>query len=115
MLPTSIVGKKFEKVAELYLKKNKFKILATNFSAPCGEVDIIAKDKTDGYIVFVEVKYRTTALYGRPIEAINAEKVRKIHMTSQVYLKLHGWLDKPIRFDAIEVLDDQVRHIKNAF
>lgn len=115
MLPTSIIGKKYEKMAELYLKQNKYKILATNFLAPCGEIDIIAIDKSDKYIVFVEVKYRTSGLYGAPTEAINKEKIRKIKLTSQVFLKLKGWLNKSFRYDIVEILDEQIRLIKNAF
>ena len=65
--------------------------------------------------MFVEVKYRATNAFGRPIEAITAQKVRKIHTTSQVYLKLKGWLDKNFRFDAIEIIDDELRHIVDAF
>ena len=115
MLPTNILGKKYENMAVHYLKKNKYKILATNFSCPAGEIDIISYDKEAKYIVFVEVKYRSTALFGRPIEAIDEHKVRKIQLTSQVYLKLKGWLNRNYRYDAIEILDEDIRHIKNAF
>ena len=115
MLPTTIIGKKYENMALHYLKKQKYKILARNFSCSAGEIDIIAYDKTSDYIVFVEVKYRATALLGRPIEAITPEKQRKIQITSQVYLKLKGWLDKNYRYDAIEIIDDDLRHIINAF
>ena len=115
MLPTNIIGKKYENMAVHYLKQKKYKILATNFSCPSGEIDIIAYDKIAGYIVFVEVKYRTTALFGRPIEAIDEYKIKKIQLASQVYLKLKGWLNKNYRYDAIEILDENIRHITNAF
>ena len=115
MLPTTILGKKYENMAACYLKKQKYKIVATNFSCPAGEIDIIAYDKGSKYIVFVEVKYRATALFGRPIEAITPEKMRKIRIASQVYLKSKGWLDKNYRYDAIEIIDDELRHVVNAF
>lgn len=115
MLPTSTLGKKYENMAVHYLKTQKYKILARNFSCPAGELDIIALDPETKYIVFVEVKYRATNLFGRPIEAITSNKVHKIHTTSQVYLKWKGWLDKNYRYDVIEIIDDELRHIVNAF
>ena len=115
MLPTTILGKKYENMAIHYLKKQKYKILARNFLCPAGEIDIIAYDKETKYIVFVEVKYRATQLFGRPLEAITPEKARKIRITSQVYLKLKGWLERNFRYDAIEIIDDELRHIVNAF
>ena len=115
MLNTTTIGKKYENMAIHYLKTQKYKIVERNFSCPAGEIDIIAFDPDTKYIVFVEVKYRATNAFGRPIEAITAQKVRKIHTTSQVYLKLKGWLDKNFRFDAIEIIDDELRHIVDAF
>jgi len=115
MLPTTILGQKHENMAIHYLKTQKYKILARNFSCPSGEIDIIAYDKTSKYIVFVEVKYRATNLFGRPLEAITRDKQRKIKLSSQTYLKLKGWLDRNYRFDAIEIIDDELRHIVNCF
>lgn len=115
MLNTKILGEKYENMAIYYLKKEKYKILTRNFNCPAGEIDIIAYDKKTKYIVFVEVKYRATCLFGRPVEAVTEDKMRKIHITSQVYLKLKGWLDKNYRYDVVEILDDDVRHIVNAF
>ena len=115
MLSTTIIGKKYENMSINYLKTQKYKILERNFSCPAGEIDIIAFDPETKYIVFVEVKYRVTNAFGRPIEAITPQKVRKIYTTSQVYLKLKGWLDKNIRYDVIEIIDDDLRHIINAF
>lgn len=115
MLPTSTLGKKYENMSINYLKTQKYKILDRNFSCPAGELDIVAFDPETKYIVFVEVKYRATNAFGRPIEAITPQKVHKIYITSQVYLKLKGWLDKNIRYDVIEIIDDKLRHIINAF
>ncbi len=115
MLPTTTLGKKYENMSINYLKTQKYKILERNFSCPAGELDIIAFDPESKYIVFVEVKYRATNAFGRPIEAITPQKIRKIYTTSQVYLKLKGWLDKNIRYDVIEIIDDNLRHILNAY
>lgn len=115
MLPTSVLGEKYENMAIHYLKTEKYKILTRNFSCPAGEIDIVAYDKANKCIVFVEVKYRATKLFGRPLEAITPDKQHKIKLTAQVYLKLKGWLDKNFRFDAIEIIDDELRYVIDAF
>lgn len=111
MLATNIVGKKYEIIATNYLKQKGFKIIKNNYKNAIGEIDIICKDKD--ILVFVEVKYRTSAKFGRPIEAITPHKLMKIRQTATSYLKLNGLLDNLVRFDAIEILDDEIRHIKN--
>lgn len=115
MLSTRIIGEKYENMAINYLKTQKYKILARNFRTPGGEIDIIAYDKASKYIAFVEVKYRATNMFGRPLEAVTPQKQSNIILTSQVYLKLKGWLDRNFRYDAIEIIDDELRHIVNAF
>ena len=113
MIPSNIVGKKYESVVANYLKQKSYKILERNFSTKIGEIDLICKDAN--YIVFVEVKYKSSAKFGRPIEMITKDKVRKIRQTATLYLKMKKLLDACVRFDAVELLDDEIRHIENAF
>lgn len=111
MLPNNIQGKKYEIIATNYLKEKGYKILESNYKNKIGEIDIVCKDKD--YIVFVEVKYRTSSKFGRPIEAITPHKIMKIRQTATGYLKLKRLLDVNVRFDAIEILDDEIRHLQN--
>lgn len=111
MLATNIVGKKYELIATNFLKENGYKILENNYKNKIGEIDIICKD--ENYIVFVEVKYRASAKFGRPIEAITPHKQMKIRQTATFYLKCKRLLDSNIRFDAIEILDNEIRHLQN--
>ncbi len=108
-----INGDKGEILAANFLKKKKYKILQTNFKIKLGEIDIIAEK--DGVIVFVEVKNRSTFAYGRPIEAVNAQKQNKIRKVAEVYLMLKNKSLNDTRFDVIEVSGDQIDHIENAF
>lgn len=111
MLATNIVGKKCELIATNYLKQKGYKILENNYKNIIGEIDIICQD--NDIIVFVEVKHRTSAKFGRPIEAITSHKLMKIRQTATGYLKFKRKLDSSVRFDAIEILDDEIRHIQN--
>lgn len=108
-----ITGDKGEIIAQNHLKKNKFRILETNFRSKMGEIDIIAQKKEQ--IVFIEVKTRKSAEFGRPSEAVNSHKQWKIRKVAEEYLLKNKLTDYPCRFDVIEVLDDEINHIENAF
>ena len=102
-----------ENIAVEYLKKQGYQILERNFSTKIGELDIIAKDKDT--IVFVEVKTRENTKFGQPIESITPQKVRNIIRTAQWYLSAKRKYNSPCRFDVIEVLRGEVKHVENAF
>ena len=63
----------------------------------------------------MEVKRRSSLRYGRPSEAVNRQKQAHILRTAQLYLQEHRLMDAPMRFDIIEVLPEEIRHIENAF
>ena len=102
-----------EEQASKFLEKKGYKILEKNFKTKLGEIDIIAKHKN--YICFIEVKNRSTLFAGRPSEAVTIPKQRKIKMTALMYLKLKGLTESDVRFDVVEILDDEINIIENAF
>ena len=51
-------GTAYEKKAAAYLKEKGYHILKRNYRCPLGEIDLIAEE--NGYLVFIEVKYRRT-------------------------------------------------------
>ncbi len=108
-----VVGLKGELEALKYLKDNKYKILEQNYKNRLGEIDIIAFKK--GVYVFIEVKSRDSLRFGRPSEAVDKSKQRKIRNTASLFLLQNKIHDKPIRFDVIEVIYDRISHIENAF
>ena len=76
-----------ENIAKEYLKSIGYRIVKTNFKNAIGEIDIIAYD--EDVLVFAEVKYRKTAQFGLPREAVNYTKQKKIHATgSQAELSM---------------------------
>ena len=108
-----IIGNKGELIAQNYVKKQKYVILEENFTCKFGEIDIIAKDKD--VIIFIEVKARTSEMFGRPCEAVTPYKQNKIRTVAKYYLMLKKLYENSCRFDVIEVLDGEINHIKNAF
>lgn len=114
-------GNAGEKIAVGYLKKNKYKIIETNFTAGKGEIDIIALKK--GVTVFVEVKTRSSQEYGAAAEAVTYTKRKKIIETATRYIVKKN-PKTAFRFDVIEVYGkmilgefcfEKLEHIENAF
>lgn len=102
------IGALGEAAAGSFLEEKGYQILQKNYSVYAGEIDIIAK-KEDA-VVFVEVKTRTTAQYGRPEESINTARVNRIRKVAQYFLKRYDHIqDHDIRFDIISILADRKR------
>lgn len=102
-----------EDIAAEYLKKQKYKIIARNFTSPRGEVDIIALDGDT--IVFAEVKTRRSGKFGMPALAVNRDKQTKIARTAQYFITQNRVYSLNKRFDVIEIIGEEINHIKNAF
>lgn len=108
------VGTMWEQAAIQYLTQFNYEIIQTNFRCKIGEIDIIAKH--EGYLVFIEVKYRKTVIMGEPFEAINPKKQHTIKQTAAYYLLSHGLSENtPCRFDAVGILGNNITLIKDAF
>lgn len=72
------MGKNGEQLAAGYLTENGYFILKMNYNCRIGEIDIIATK--NNVIIFVEVKYRNTDIYGYAIELI--EYINRIKSAS---------------------------------
>ena len=114
-----LLGDRGERAAVRYLKKQGFRIIAKQYRNSYGEVDIVAQDgKTT---VFVEVKTRTSTNDGQPFEAVDLRKQEKITRIALAWLKKHGRLEQPSRFDVVSILwpdergEPQIQHFRNAF
>lgn len=112
-----------EERAAQYLASKGYEILAVRYRCRSGEIDLIAKD--GDITVFAEVKYRSSLLYGNPVEAVNGEKQRKIRKCADVYIHEAGTKEtgsssgSSYRFDVIGMWREgdrlKVRHLKGAF
>lgn len=102
-----------ETIAVNFLKKQGYKIVQTNFKCRVGEIDVVATK--DGVLCFIEVKRRSTLAYGRPIEAVDWHKQNQIRKTAEFYLMLKHKDYADIRFDVVEILDDQCTLSIDAF
>lgn len=110
-----LIGFNGEEKAQEYLKKHKYKIIETNYKTKIGEIDIICFDKSEKCFAFVEVKTRSSTMYGLPREAVDKNKQNKIRLVATEYAISKKIFNQKLRFDVIEILDEKITHIKNAF
>ena len=96
-----------------FLAAKGWQIIGRNVRRGRGEIDIIARKKR--ITAFIEVKRRTTAAFGAPAEAVNADKQRRIAQAAALYMQENDLEDARIRFDVIEILPGEIRHIEGAF
>jgi putative endonuclease len=101
-----------ENRAAKFLLKNNYQILARNFRFKKLEIDIIALDKTEDEVVFVEVKARKSSSFGSPALAVNSKKLINLQRAGQVFLA-QNQLEKNFRFDIISILPNKIDHFKN--
>ncbi len=108
------VGSVAENTVTAFLEKQGVQIMERNYHNRSGEIDIIGRH--DGYLVFFEVKYRSTVKMGYPQEAVSLSKQRQICKIADYYRCRHKLpLSTSIRFDVVAVVGEEIKWIKNAF
>ena len=110
-------GSQYEEKAAEYMKQQGYRILERNYRCRQGEIDLIARDGE--YLVFVEVKYRTTGVSGYPAEAVDARKQQTIAKCAMHFLMKQGNDDVPCRFDVVAIAgaesQEEITIYKDAF
>lgn len=105
-------GTAYEKIAADYLRKQGMKIREMNYRISQGEIDLIGEDKDT--IIFIEVKYRKTASYGYPWEAVSINKQKKICKVARQYC--YGKrIKKQVRYDIVSICGEEILWFQNAF
>ncbi len=108
------LGSAYEKLAGGYLLSLGYEILEYNFRCRFGEIDVVAREGE--YLVFVEVKYRSSGKKGGPLEAVTKKKQQTISRAASYYCLTHGYGEgTPCRFDVAAVLGEEMTLIRDAF
>ncbi|MEI6765019.1 MAG: YraN family protein [Bacteroidota bacterium] len=110
------LGKNGEEVACGYLREKGFIIIKKNWKLGANEVDIIARH--GDYIVFVEVKTRTSAWFGEPEMSVTKQKQKTLIRCANAYMQMNN-IDKEARFDILSIVvssgKTSINHIENGF
>lgn len=112
------LGRWGEEEAVRFLRRRGMKIVARNYRAPVGEIDIVAREKKQ--LVFIEVKTRRSHRFGTPQEAVGVRKQRQIIRAAQWYIADEGGDQLQSRFDVIAVMPNgngeaSIEYFENAF
>lgn len=119
LVPVQSLGQRGEAAAASHLRRLGYTIVVRGDRSRLGEIDLVALDGQT--VVFVEVKTRQSQETGHPAEAVEAVKQRRITRAAVTFLKRHGLLDRPARFDVVAVTWPQgqrrptIEHFPNAF
>lgn len=107
-------GKHAEQQARYYLQRQGLIFIMENYYCRQGEIDLIMQDADQ--LVFVEVKYRKTSIYGSGAEFVTPQKQRKIIYTARHYLHQHKLTEQySSRFDIVSIEPASIQWIKSAF
>jgi len=104
--PTTVVsskikkGKKGEQLAADFLIAKGFEIVARNYRHKHAEIDLIVK--RGDWLIFVEVKARSSAEFGEPEEFVDSRKINKIYEAAEEFIFSTDWQGH-IRFDIVSV------------
>jgi putative endonuclease len=95
------LGETGENLAAAALSDRGYAILERRYRTRHGEIDIIAEH--EGTLVFVEVRARATAEFGRAAETVTDAKKRKVTAMAVDYLARHRITNRPCRFDVVAI------------
>ena len=114
------LGDDYEVVAARWLQDRGMRVLARNFRARTGEIDIIARDGQS--LVFIEVRARSNPHFAGAAASVDRRKQARILRTAELFMQHHPqWADLACRFDVVafepphSAGSPQLRWIRAAF
>ena len=109
-----------EKAAVELIRSCGLNVVARNFTARTGEIDIIALDSD--CLVFLEVRGRSNPRFAGAAASVDRRKQQRLLRTAQVFLQTHPrWAKTRCRFDVIAFeprqsgTDPGIQWIRGAF
>jgi putative endonuclease len=110
-------GNAAEDAAVGHLEAQGWRVLARNWTCRYGELDVVAE--RGELVCFVEVRMRSTAVWGDPAHTVSFAKQRRVVKAALHYLFAHDLGERMMRFDVISVVGRgeraTVEHIPGAF
>lgn len=96
-------GQAFEKQAQLWLETQGLEFVCANFRSKMGEIDLVMRDRST--LVFVEVRQRSSNVFGGAIASVDWKKQNKLRRTATLFLRTR-WPSNalpPCRFDVMAI------------
>lgn len=109
-------GKEAEDLAADFLMAKGFEIIARNYRHKHSEIDLIVKK--NNWLIFVEVKMRSSDAYGYPEDFVDYKKAKNIVTGAEEYTYQQDWQGN-VRFDIVSIREQrgkrEIVHIEDAF
>ncbi len=109
-------GRQGEALAATYLQDKGYEIIERNWRCATGELDLVVR--AGDRLVFVEVRTRSGARFGRAEESITPTKQTRLIELAQIYLQQQTAPTPAWRIDVVAVQLGpglpQINHIENA-
>lgn len=109
-------GKEGEDLAADFLKGLGYEIVERNYRHKRSEIDLIVKK--DNWLVFVEVKMRSSDAFGFPEEFVDYKKAKNIVTGAEQYTYDNKY-DGNVRYDVVAISmrgnEPDIRHFEDAF
>ena len=93
-------GARVERLGAEWLADRGLRLIASNQQFKGGELDLVMSHGET--LVFVEVRHRTDARHGHPLETVTRAKQRRLVHAARFYLARNR-LSCPCRFDVLAV------------
>lgn len=110
-------GGRAEGEAAQLLERAGYRIRDRNFLCRYGELDLVAEQGET--ICFVEVRMRSSAVWGDPSHTVSRAKQRRVVKAALHYLMARGIRGRMIRFDVVSVVGSgekaRLEHLPDAF
>jgi len=109
-------GKEAETLAADFLMNKGFEIVEQNYRYKKSEIDLIVKK--DNWLIFVEVKMRSSDAFGYPEEFVDYKKTQKVIEGAEEYTYQIDWQGN-VRYDIVSIREQkgerEIVHIEDAF
>lgn len=117
LTPRLDAGRRAEELAFNYLIRHGLSLIARNFRARGGEIDLIMLDR--GVLVFVEVRFRRSHAFAKASHTVDVHKQRKIIRTAAMFSARHRrHSSRTMRFDVVAIEGNdalEIEWIRDAF
>jgi putative endonuclease len=109
-------GKEGEDLAAEFLQKKGYEIVRRNYRYKQSEIDLIVKK--NNWLIFVEVKMRSSDAFGYPEDFVDYKKAKNIIDGAEEYTYEQNWQGN-VRYDIVSIRDQrgekEIVHIEDAF
>ncbi len=113
-------GREGEELAAAYLETKGYTILEYNYFFERAEVDLVVYDEPENCIAFIEVKKRSSTVFGEPAESVTEKKKANIFKAAEAWLYERKMEGSSVRFDVLTIVQKKneapdIQHFKHAF